>query len=180
MGITIHYKGEINSLDLIPKLIDDCQDFAKSMGWQYHVIDEQKYLPIKGIVLNIHPQAEPLNLTFGENGGLCSYIDYKQTQLFVKTQFAGIEAHITIVKLFKYLKKHYIFNLKVYDEGEYWETIDINKLSQKLSFLQSKIEVVKDVFGRAKFTKEKPHDILKLAEKIERILRETFENNKNS
>lgn len=175
MGITIHYKGEIDRADLIPKLIADCRDFAESIGWKWHIIDEEKDRQLKGIILNIHSQAEPLNLTFGEDGCLRSYIDYEQTQLFVKTQFAGVEAHITIVKLLKYLKKHYVFNLMVYDEGEYWESGDIGKLSGKLTFLQSKVDILKDLFGRAKFTKEESQDITKLADKVELILRETFE-----
>lgn len=176
MGVTIHYKGKINKPDLIPKLIDDCRDFAEGIGWKCYVVDEKKGYQLKGIILSVHYQAEPLNLIFGKNGSLRSCIDYKQTQLFIKTQFSGAETHIAVVKLLKYLRKHYISNLEVFDEGEYWETGDIDRLSEKLSFLQSKIDVLKDVFRETRFTKEESQDSLKLADRVERLLRETFEN----
>ena len=40
----------------------------------------------------------------------------------VKTQFDSPDTHIWIIGLLKYLKKRYIANLEVRDEGEYWET----------------------------------------------------------
>lgn len=42
--------------------------------------------------------------------------------MFVKTQFAGYEIHITIILLLKYLEKKYFKNFTVLDEGEFWET----------------------------------------------------------
>jgi hypothetical protein len=41
---------------------------------------------------------------------------------------------MTVIKLFEYLKKKYINNLEVFDEGSYWETKDEDLLAHKLIF----------------------------------------------
>ena len=56
-----------------------------------------------------------------------------------KTQFAAIETHVWIIGLLRYLKKRYLSNLEVKDEGDYWETEDLEKLREKKHFLQGMI-----------------------------------------
>jgi hypothetical protein len=48
-----------------------------------------------------------------------------------KTQFGNIDAHIRIVELLDYLKKKYISDLTVDDEGAFWETRDRRTLAEK-------------------------------------------------
>jgi len=168
MGITIHYRGKIKDMGLLPSLIDDCQDFAQTMDWKYQRIEDKKF---KGIILNIHPECEDFHLTFDEDGKLTYVFDHYDSYLFVKTQFSGVKTHITIIKLLKFLKSRYIPDLEVKDEGEYWHSKDPNKLSQKMSFLQSKINQVEATIKNVEFTEEQRRDVLKLAERIEEVLR---------
>ena len=44
--------------------------------------------------------------------------------LSAKTQYAGIEIHKLIIHLLKYLEGKYLLDVKVSDEGHYWETGD--------------------------------------------------------
>jgi hypothetical protein len=156
MGITIHYQGKIDDLNAIPQFVDDLIDFAEIAGWKYDIIDIHTQPQLIGIVLNIHPESEGFRLTFDSIGELKSYFYYQdvhgreRTQevhpLFVKTQFGGIETHITIIKLLKYINKKYISNLKVYDEGQFWDSGDVKLLRRKFAYLKKALEKTKDIF----------------------------------
>jgi hypothetical protein len=50
--------------------------------------------------------------------------------LSVKTQFAGSSIHKLLVHLLKYLSKKYFNEIKVFDEGKYWETGDEDLLEK--------------------------------------------------
>ena len=60
----------------------------------------------------------------------------------MKTQFSGPDLHVWVIGLLKYLKKHYISNLKVSDESEYWDTGDRRKLEEDMTLLDEKLQDV--------------------------------------
>ncbi len=60
----------------------------------------------------------------------------------VKTQFAPIDVHITLVKLLQYVKKHYIPNLEVNDDGQYWETGSTKTLQDKRKLINQKMDEI--------------------------------------
>jgi len=95
-------------------------------------------------------EAESLSFFFDREGHLRCPIDMisildgtlkpEDAWVSVKTQFASPEVHVWIVGLLKYLKKRYIADLQVSDEGEYWETGDIRVLREKMDLIGKKIE----------------------------------------
>ena len=171
MGITIHYRGKLNDIKQIYKIKDELIDISKSMGWEWNSLDEdwnkpntaklihQKnrteikgHLPLKGISFVPHPDCEAVSFYFDGKGKLQTPIGMVLINegkieydggVSVKTQFAPPEVHITIVKLLQYIKKKYISNLKVRDEGEYWETGDENILKKRIDFLAQKINLLR-------------------------------------
>ena len=65
MGITIHYKGKLNSTDLIDSFCQETEDIAKSMDWEYTAIDEHKDNSsncLKGLFIKPHTKSEFLQL----------------------------------------------------------------------------------------------------------------------
>ena len=58
----------------------------------------------------------------------------------MKTQFSGPDIHVWVIGLLKYLKKHYISNLEVSEESEYWETGDRRKLEEDMALLNGKLQ----------------------------------------
>ena len=40
MGLTIHYRGRLNSLDEMPTIIEELSDIAKDMEWDITVVDK--------------------------------------------------------------------------------------------------------------------------------------------
>lgn len=137
MGLSIHYSGMLRSPEVLPSLIEEAADIAESLHWPYECIEKSADIPVSGIL--IAPEgSEPLWLTFHEEGFMCNPMLYAYVMevegkgipaeaeqwLFTKTQYAGVEAHISMIKLLRYLSEHYFSRFELHDESQYWETND--------------------------------------------------------
>ena len=202
MGITIHYRGSINSLSLIEKLQDELVDICQSMSWDYHVWNKdlnkpfdakfvhsesgaeiKGHIPLRGITIQTDPQNESLKLLFNRNREMSDFVteimkhegtlDKKFNWLFVKTQFGAVDAHIAIIKLLKYLKQNYISDLEVNDEGGYWETGDKEALMGKRGFLLGKMSQVEKALSEIKFDHEPTRE--EMLRKIDEALKNVMQ-----
>ena len=176
MGITIHFQGKLKSTQLINSFKEELIDISEIMNWECQAFDEDwskpataklskkkdefeivGHLPLKGVQINIHPDSEPMSLYFDADGVLTDpivmvlinegKISKENSYNSIKTQFAPPDVHISIIKLLKYLKKRYIPNLRVIDEGEYWESEDKDKLIEKMDFLKGKMDMVEGILS---------------------------------
>ena len=66
----------------------------------------------------------------------------------VKTRFAGPETHVWIVGLLKYIQEHYLPELLVRDEGEFWETGNHEMLKEKMNLINDKIDAISTGLSR--------------------------------
>lgn len=207
MGITIHYGGKLKDRESLPALIEELEDIAQAMEWECTRFDEdwetqpraeivhtehgaeiRGHLGLKGVVLSVHPDCEPFSFLFDRDGNLRDlvsmvgilqgFIDAERAQVNVKTQFAPLHVHITIIKLLKYIGKKYIANLEVNDEGDFWQTGDREILAQKLNFLNKKIDELAEALSAAEIENTNDLSEKDLLDKIERILKEKFEQDK--
>lgn len=154
MGLSFHYKGRIRNQSMIHPLTEEVKDICESMGWKYRVwnketsadntvkIDKEtdiQYTPEDLSGISISPDnCEPLFLTFLPDCNLCSFISWMAQDAYpdkemlywvsTKTQFAGLDTHISLLKLLRYLQQKYFAELEVQDEGLYWDTQDEKKL----------------------------------------------------
>lgn len=181
MGITIHYQGSLGQIAELPKLVEELGDIAKAMRWDSHPIElDAENTELAGIILSPGGDCESLTFLFDRSGRMRNLADLitgdfepdprYSYHVCVKTQFAAVETHIWIIGLLRYLKKKYITDLKVTDEGDFWESEDLNNLTEKRRFLQSKIDLLADGLSGSK---ELPSDIKSLVTEIERIVRES-------
>lgn len=148
MGVTIHFEGQLSSLKELDKIIQSAKRFAESNGLEYFLFQEEKKLlqrvkdeqdwdyegPTKGIQIQPDVSSDPLIFEFDENLYL---------QEYCKTQFADISVHILIIDLLRQIQPFFA-TLIVEDEGEYWETSDINILQQHLDNCFQAIEDAKN------------------------------------
>ncbi len=199
MGITIHYQGTLQDKSQINSFIEELTDIAKTMNWQTQVLDEDwsqpstaklssakngveitGYLALKGILIHLHPDCEPLTLFFDAKGCLTSPFDCalgndektkENSYIFVKTQFAPPDIHITIIKLLKYLQKKYIPNLEVQDEGGYWDNEDKNELEKRIAFINDKIKELGDIIAETPVTNAQQYSADQLAAILEEKLK---------
>ncbi len=169
MGVTIHYRGRLNEVGQLGRLCDEMADIARAMGWETTRLDDDweqpadarlrftskcaqidGHLGLKGILMTPDVEAESLSFFFDREGSLRSVMDIvsildgtlkpEDAWVSIKTQFASPEVHACIIGLLRYVKKHYISDLQVSDEGEYWETGDIRTLREKMDLIGEKIE----------------------------------------
>jgi hypothetical protein len=182
MGVTIHYKGKLNSIDDIDSFCEEMEDIAKSMGWKQTVIDKfdkNDKTPVKGIIIRPHEKSESLQLISDQQGNLRNVFafefagdDSELTYMnFIKTQFAPVEIHIAVIRLLKYIQQKYISNLDVCDEGDYWQTGDEKILKGKIDFLNGAINQLSEVLNSIEFEKDSSPE--SIADKIEEVLKNT-------
>lgn len=154
MGITIHYQGNIANQELIPKLCMELTDIAMAMGWEAHHIpaEDDTDCPLTGVILAAKQGLEPLPFIFDRDGvlrNLTALMDPADNNFYTfiiscKTQFSSPADHAWIIGLLKYIQQQYIPELKVTDEGEFWETGDIDLLAKRMNYLASKINQISD------------------------------------
>ena len=169
MGITIHYRGKLDDLGKLTDLQRELADIAASVGWQSQTLDDgwstppnatlvhgdgsvkiEGHLGLRGINLIPPGSSEPVSFLFNSSGRLRSIMHVilqceghavaDEDWTHVKTQFVPSDVHVWIVGLLKYIKKHYISDLEVSDEGDYWETGDRAALEAKLRFLNETMD----------------------------------------
>jgi hypothetical protein len=180
MGVTIHYKGKLNSADELDSFCEEMEDIATSMGWKHTIIDKfdsNDKTPVKGIIIRPHEKSESLQLISDQEGNLRNVFafefageDSELTYLnFIKTQFAPVEIHIAVIKLLKYIQKKYVSNLDVYDEGNYWQTSDEKILNGKIEFLNGAINQLSEVLNSVEFDENSSAE--SIADKIEEVLK---------
>ena len=188
MGLAFHYKGKIKNQKLIKTLTVEVKDICESLGWKYHVLEAKtkkqingKWMPenLSGISIS-PPECEPVWFTFLPNGKLSSLVNLPAQDVYekkkwiyynsTKTQFAGPDVHITIIKLLKYLEKEYFGALEVTDEGHYWETMDEKTLLKKFKEYNFLLDAVE---GALKKMPAMPGETTEsLASRIEEMLKQ--------
>ncbi len=203
MGVTIYYKGTISSLKKIDDLCDEIIDIAETMGWEWTRLngdlsrpctatmsfDGMKTvitggLPLKGISFHPHKACEHVQLYFDPQGRLINptgmiltherKLEEKHRYLSVKTQFAPIETHIIIVKLLRHLKKRYIRDLEVHDDGGYWETNDARELERRIASINEAMDILEQELSNLRVPNRSVLSAEKIADKIEEVLKKRF------
>lgn len=198
MGITIHFAGQLNDLQEVHAVMDDLIDISKTMQWEWTSLDEDwnkpasaklsvsgtraeitGHLGLKGVLININPDCEPLQIYFDSKGNLQTPVGMVllleerlkpgKSYTSVKTQFAPPDIHIAIINLLKFLKNRYISDLEVFDEGEYWESGDRDLLMEKMAHIKQGMDILEealntmDVKNLEQYT---PEEMAKLLEEI--------------
>jgi hypothetical protein len=186
MGLSIHYYGQISQYEKIDELITEVADISQSLGWTSQIIREPNPDKINGICFS--PEgSEPIFLTFLPGGRLCSPINlmcrdiYQEngldTELLyttsTKTQYAGYDAHVAVIKLLRYLKEKYFSVFEMTDEGMYWETNDEKVLKSQFDRYNFIVNSFADALSEMKSIPcESPTS---LADRIEELFKRKFD-----
>jgi len=178
MGISIHYKGKLNKPELVNYLINEMAAISKEIEWEYELVDD-KIQNVKGIITKPHKNSEPFSLLFNKNLDLvsiaCLILEVNNNKVphveSIKTQYAPLKIHISVIKLLKYFKSKYIANMEVFDEGDYWNTLDEQVLKKNMNFLASRINIVADILEAHQDDIDKADTPENLVDRIEEILR---------
>lgn len=144
MGVTIHFEGKLKDAAGYEQLLTRVLAIARFENWLTETIepvvttllrvrDEQNWDYtglVKGIVIYLHEDCDPIRLEFDQE----LYI-----QEFTKTQFAGMQYHLKVINLLRAIQPFFL-ELKVEDEGEFWETADLSTLREHLEKCRAMID----------------------------------------
>jgi hypothetical protein len=199
MGLTLHYTAKLRNRTHLQPMVEEVADICQSMDWKYRLVEismegEADHFPLepgestsefKEINLNgisfTPPDCETVCLSFSDAGYTCSEMNVMASDMLAnyepsfiysihtKTQYAGVDTHIAIVKLLKYLEKKYLIFENGHDEGNYWETMDKQELEKNFGNNTELIERVKGILMGEDFSDEKTPDAL--LSKIEEVLK---------
>ncbi|MEO5947013.1 MAG: hypothetical protein ABIP79_09365 [Chitinophagaceae bacterium] len=188
MGLSIHYSGRLKDERKIDELIEEISDICKSLQWHYTIIREPIGDKLNGVCFS-PAKSEPICFTFLPGGRLCSPLNLMNKEIYdsdqldkellytasTKTQYAGMDAHVAIIKLLRYLREKYFEEFELMDEGYYWETNDLNKLNDQFSRYEFAINTFTEALSNMpKLTGESASSI---ADRIEEMLKKKFDNN---
>lgn len=182
MGITISYRGSIADLDRIEDFEDRVIDLSLELGanaqiWR-SVCDDDPRRVVRGVILDLYPGQETTSLLISPEGWLINLFEIEAAETgqlgeppwcFVKTQFGPVEGHVAIVELLACLKNEYIPNLEVLDEGNYWDSRDVDALRKSFARVQAAIEGLADGLRRHGLSSEAAEDPEIVAARIERV-----------
>ena len=160
MEASICYRGHLPDKSRVQQLIAEVCDIARTMQWPHACMDEDWHQPpsarldsssesgihitghcgLKGVWFRPHEHCEPVWLYFNAAGTLTSPFQLaldaeegypaRAPWIAIKTQTAGMDTHIRIVGLLRYLQGTYQLDLSVYDESGYWATGDAEALAR--------------------------------------------------
>lgn len=150
MSVTLRYRGTLKDLGQLSTLREEFQDIAQANGWPVELVERTvpkgtpaggrllaPPLAVEGLKVVVHPQTDPLWLTFDPEGVLTRLDPYplnggaaprygflQQSQASIQTSIGGSELHLVVVGLLDYLKRSYVPDLQVLDDSGYWEQRD--------------------------------------------------------
>lgn len=169
MGITVHFEGNLKDEASFKEICSNAEAFAKEMEWPFSLISEQEvqlertrngedwdYIgPVKGIEIFPHEACEPFRLEFDKD----LYI-----QEFTKTQFAPVEIHVLLVDFIR-SNLEMFESIEVIDEGEFFDTNDLELLNKHLQAcdaqLEQYLEQPEKYYGPVKLENGRIVDIMK-------------------
>jgi hypothetical protein len=131
-GVTIYFEAAAKSATDVPGVLGIANEYAKARGWKVAEAPSAAG-KLGGIVLFPHNMSEPVWLQFGDDLILRDS---------VKTQFAGADVHVEIIRLFDALQP-VLKSLAIKDEGEYWEKRDRALLENHLNLVKESLRQMK-------------------------------------
>lgn len=182
MGLSIHYSGVIRDTSEINNLVNEVSDICKTLDWKYNIIKDSGD-PIEGILFSPE-NSEAIHMLFMPDGKLCSLFSFILKEKYpdkpfepiytisTKTQYAGMDAHIAIIDLLRYLSEKYFSSFELMDEGNYWETRDRSVLKGQFERYDAAVNMFAEALDNMeKVPGESPGS---LAERLEKILKDKF------
>jgi hypothetical protein len=168
MSVTLRYSGALEDRNLLKNLTEDFRDIAATHAWPVDALEAApqeaafkrgrgartlaRPMTLQGLKIYVHPQTDPLWLTFDAEGVLTrlgtfplTQVDREggnsssrfgflhQSQASMQTSIGGYRLHSTVVSLLDYLKRAYVPSLQVDDETGFWEHRDLEELKRLMA-----------------------------------------------
>ncbi len=201
MGITIYASGKIDRIEDVPRLVLELKAIAGESNRTYQIIDDDVHTRpgaelirrdlvapgsaiegsegLKGIIIDLDPEAEPLSILFDRSGVLTdrkrhtAWLDNNgksERYTAFKTLFPSIDPRLRISWLFANLKEKYMTDLVVNDEDAFWKTRDRRVKTDERIILRHCLCYAELVIGGVKVSDDALRDSETIAARIEEAL----------
>src|SRR5947209_19029940 len=195
MGISLAYRGRLADLTRVEDFEDRLLDFALAVGglaqvWRSHADGDPRRM-VRGVILHLAPGQESASLLLSPEGWLIGLTDIEDAErgrlagppwCFTKTQFGPLEGHVALVEMFLALRREFLPDLEVSDEGGYYPTRDLAELARRRSLVQGAIDALAEGLRQHGLSREAAEDpaillrrVERVAEQVHRILRRPAE-----
>ena len=202
MGLAFRYRGEIDA-DCLPGMLAQAVGIAKDCGWEYATVENgelsepvfpfltregkspgggmEEAEALNGILIRPELGCETLPLLFDQKRTLRdpsaapARNASEEGWIRWQTEFIRIEAHVGMIELLKFLRRHFFARLDLVDEGRHWETGEGNpleSLGDRIAVLMGKLEPLL-IPEEESFSVSVPN-LRALAESIEETVREIW------
>jgi hypothetical protein len=182
MGITVAYRGRLSDLARVEDFEDRVLDFSLEVGglaqiWRSHDGGEARRM-VRGVILHLAPGQESTSLLLSPEGWLIGLADIEDAErgrlteppwCFTKTQFGPLEGQVALVEMFTALRREYLPDLELSDEGGYYPTRDLAELTRRRSLVQEAVRGLAEGLQRHGLSREAAEDPAILLRRIERI-----------
>jgi hypothetical protein len=182
MGITIAYRGRLADLARIEDFEDRLLDLALEVGGQAQIwrsqADDDPRRMVRGVLLNLAPGQETASLLISPEGWLLGLTDIEDAErgtlteppwCFVKTQFGPLEGHVALVEMLAVLRREFLPDLEISDDGGYYPTRDLGELIRRHSLLNRTMEGLAKGLRQGGLSREAAEDPDLMLRHIERI-----------
>jgi hypothetical protein len=182
MGVTVAYRGRLADLARIEDFEDRLIDLALAVGgqaqvWRTHNNNDPQRI-VRGVILTLAPGLEPTSLLVSPEGWLIGLIDIKDAELdrlteppwcFTKTQFGPLEGHVALVEMLDALRREFIPDLEISDDGGYYPKRDLAELVRNRTMIQEAIKGLAEGLRRHGLSSEAAEDPDILLRHVERV-----------
>lgn len=190
MGLTIYYSGSICDENRLDELIEEVTEICNTLQWAPQYLSKNEENGLTGMCFA--PEGcDPVFLSFLPGGRLCSPVNLQFSDMYdgvqfekelmyttaTKTQYAGPEVHIAVIKLLRYVSEKYLKDFVLMDEGNYWETGDEQILYQQFEKYNMLLDLVADALGSMQ--EDANETPVSLVERLEKILNEKLKGNRD-
>ena len=192
MGLSIHFSGRLRQAEHLPEMVTEIVDISDVYGWKYKIFNRHfpndsfenhtSFDNVFGICFT-PTGCETISLAFLSNGTMvCPFrIEFfahseDETErsyiysISVKTQFAGVDVHLLLIQLFKYLNNKYFEDFKMDDESYFWETGDENLMRERFKLYDGLFDNV--MLSIQTFPMEQGEDVVSYFERLMKYIRD--------
>ncbi len=196
MSLGIYYRGKLKNKDLIDPIIEELSEICRINNWAYRISDrtnsklkftnEIESLKMQGITFSLGKEGNLLQFSFDPAGFLrdapMAFLKTyekkdkrkKYDYIFAQTLEYGIENHIVVVQLLRYLKKKYFKYFDIKDMGGFYPYKNRYMLEERFDSFLKVQAVLNEIVEHGNFSGTPEEITQQISDAVNRSMGENY------
>ncbi|MFM2269361.1 MAG: hypothetical protein RL757_2802 [Bacteroidota bacterium] len=196
MSLGIYYRGKLKSKSLIVPIIEELSEICKINNWSYRIsdrtnstlkfVDEIESLKMQGITFSLGKEGNLVQFSFDPEGFLrdapMAFLKTyekkdkrkKYDYIFAQTLEYGIENHIVIIQLLRYLKKKYFKVFDIKDMGGFYPYQNREMLEERFDSFLKVQTVLNEIVEHGNFSGTQEEITQQISDAVNRSMGENY------